>query len=146
MKHQIYLDFVIADFEDVSHEEISKILGIRPYKTYMIGQKKNPNSSSPDPALVKRNRWVLRSLLDEYSSFENHMNALLEIIEPKVNLLKPFCEKYRCEFNCAIYLRYENGESMPSVYLGSRYNSLIKELNICFDVDIYCFPNDESRE
>lgn len=146
MKHQVYLDFTIADFEDISHEEISQALGIQPYKTFAIGQKRNPNSTSPNPALVTRNRWLMKSYLDEYSSFEDHMNALLDIIEPKVNLFKPFCEKYRCEFRCVLYLRYENGESIPSVYLGSRYNRLIKELNIGFDVDIYCFPNHEDGE
>jgi len=146
MKHQVYLDFTIADFEDISHEEISQELGVEPYKIYAVGQKRNPNSSSPTPALVTKNRWLMKSYLDEYASFENHMNALLDIIEPKINLFKPFCEKYRCEFRCAIYLRYENGESIPSVYLGSRYNRLIRELNIGFDVDIYCFPNHEGGE
>lgn len=144
MKHQVYLDFTIADFEDISHEKISEELGIKPFKIFVIGEKRNPNSSSAIPTLVKRNRWLMRSHLHEYSSFENHLDALLDIIEPKINLLKPFCEKYHCEFRCAIYLRYENGESMPSVYLGTRYNQLIKELNISFDLDLYCFANNES--
>lgn len=146
MKHQVYLNLTIADFEDVTHEEISQMLGIKPYKVYVKGQKKNPNSSSANPALVKRNCWVMGTPLDGYSTFEDQMNGMLDIIEPKINLFKPLCEKYRCEFACAIYLRYENGESIPSVYLSSRYNRLIKELNIAFDVDIYCFPNNEGGE
>lgn len=146
MRHQIYLNLTISDFEDITHDEISQNLGIKPYKIYVKGQKRNPNSSSTNPALVKRNSWVMGAPLDEYATFEDQMNATLDIIESKINLFKPFCEKYRCEFSCAIYLRYENGESIPSVYLGSRYNKLIKELNIAFDLDIYCFPNDEGGE
>lgn len=143
MNHQIYLDFTIADFENISHEEISMKLGIQPYKIYAIGQNKNPYSTSNKPALVKRNRWIMKSDLNEFSTFEDHLNAMLDIIEPRINLFKPFCEKYRCEFRCTIYLRYDNGESIPSVFLGARYNNLIKELNIGFDLDIYCLPNIE---
>jgi len=81
--------------------------------------------------------------IDEYSSFEDQMKAMLDIIEPKINLFKPICENYNCNFSCALFLRFDNGESIPSIYLDSRYNRLIKDLNIGFDVDIYCFPNTE---
>lgn len=47
----------------------------------------------------------MKSELDEFSTFENHLNAILDIIEPRINLFKPFCEKYRSEFRCTIYLR-----------------------------------------
>lgn len=86
----------------------------------------------------------MKSHLDEYSSFEDHMNALLDIIEPKITLFKPFCEKYRCEFRCIIYLCFENGESIPSIYLGTRYNKLIMNLNVAFDVDIYILSNNKT--
>lgn len=138
MKHQIELNLVIADFNDITHEEISQTLGLEPLKIYVKGQKKTPNST----ALVKRNRWIMKSPLDVYSTFEEQMNAALDIIEPKIKLFKPLCEKYCCEFRCALFLYYENGESIPSIYLNSRYNELIKELDIGFDLDIYCFPND----
>ena len=143
MKHQVYLNFVISDYEDITHDDISHALGMKPYKVYVKGEKRNPNSSSDTPILWKFNRWIMAAPLDEYCTFEDQMNATLDIIESKIDLFKPFCEKYRCEFSCAIYLRYDNGESIPSVYLGSRYNSLIKQLNIGFDIDLYTFPNEE---
>ena len=102
MKHQIYLDLTIADFEDVTHDEISQTLGIKPFKIYIKGQKRNHKSTSTTPALVTSNRWVMRTSLDEYSFFEDHMNAMLDIVEPKIDVFKPFCEKYRCDFGCAI--------------------------------------------
>ena len=97
MKHQIYLDLTIADFEDVTHDEISQTLGIKPFKIYIKGQKRNHKSTSTTPALVTSNRWVMRTSLDEYSFFEDHMNAMLDIVEPKIDVFKPFCEKYRCD-------------------------------------------------
>lgn len=143
MKHRIYLNFVIADFENITHDEISQILGITPKKIYVKGTKKYPTSSVP--TLITRNRWIMESPLDEYSSFEDLMNATLDIIEPKVDLFKPFCEKYSCFFSCAVFLRYENGESIPSIYLDSRYNRLNKELNIEFDFDLYVSRNNDDE-
>jgi hypothetical protein len=143
MKHQIYLNFTISDYEDITHSDISDALGMKPYKVYVKGEKRNLNSSSDTPLLWKFNRWIMAPPLDEYCTFEDQMNATLDIIEPKIDLFKPFCEKYSCEFSCAIYLRYDNGESIPSVYLDSRYNRLIKELNIGFDIDLYTLPNEE---
>jgi hypothetical protein len=137
MKNEVVLSFVIADFDDISHEEITKTLGIIPSRVYTKGQKKNPNS----PALSKRNRWIMGSSVDKYASFEEQMNAMLDIIESKIDLFRPFCEKYHCEFLCAIFLRFNNEESKPSVHLNSRYNRVVKELNIEFDVDLYCLPN-----
>ena len=141
MKNEVYLDFTIADFEDISHDEITQKLGITPKMIYVKGTKKYPESSVA--TLVKRNRWIMGSPLDQHSSFENQMNAMLDVIESKIDLFRPFCEKYHCEFSCAIFVRYDNEESTPWVHLDSRYNRLIKELNIEFDVDLYCLPDDE---
>lgn len=140
MKNEVVLSFVIADFDDIGPEEITKALGIIPSRIYIKGQKKNPNFSG----LSKRNRWIMGSSLDKYASFEEQMKAMLDVIESKIDLFRPFCEKYRCEFSCAIFLRYDNQESTPSVHLNSRYNRVVKELNIEFDVDLYCLPNHEN--
>lgn len=137
MKNEVHLDFTIADFEDITHDEITQQLGINPVKVYIKGQAKNPNFGG----IAKRNRWLMGSGLDKYASFEDQMKAMLDIIESKIDLFRPFCEKYYCEFSCAIFIRYDNEESTPSVHLNARYNRLIKELNIEFDVDLYCLPN-----
>src|SRR6267142_3680630 len=115
MKNEVYLDFTIADFEDVTHDEITQALGISPKKIYVKGTKKNPDSSRG--TLITRNRWITGSALDQYSTFENQMNAMLDIIESKIDFFRPFCEKYYCEFSCAIFIYCENGESTPSVHL-----------------------------
>jgi uncharacterized protein DUF4279 len=137
MKNEVILDFVIADFEDVSHEQISQKLGINPVKVYIKGERKNPKFAG----LAKRNRWIMGSGLDSHATFKSQMDALLDIIEGKIELFRPFCDKYHCEFSCAIYIRYDNDESTPWVHLDARYNRVIKELNIEFDIDLYCLPN-----
>lgn len=139
MKNEIILRFGIWDFEDVSAEQISDLLGITPNKVYVKGQRKNPKFAS----LSKRNGWLIDSMVDKYSPFEDQMDSLLSVIEDKIDLFKSLCEKYYCEFSCAIFVYFENGESIPWVHLGTRYNEILKELNIEFDVDLYVLPNDD---
>lgn len=81
--------------------------------------------------------------LKRYASFEEQLDNLLGILESKTEVLKPISEKYYCEFSCAIFIRYGNDESAPWIHLNKRYNRLIKELNIEFDIDLYCLPNEE---
>jgi len=78
--------------------------------------------------------------LDKYSSFDDQMNSLLDIIESKIDLFKPLCERYYCEFSCGIFVYFDNGESTPWVHLDKRYNEISKALNIEFDVDLYVLP------
>lgn len=138
MRNEIYLDFVIADFEDITHEEITQRLGMNPRKVYVKGAKKHPDSKSE--ALIKRNRWVFGSSLDKHLTFEEHLNAMLDLLEPKIALLKPLCEKYNCFFSCAVFIDTDDSVSTPSLYLDWRYNKLTRELKLDFDFDLYCLP------
>lgn len=138
MKNEIILDFCIWEFEDITHDDITRMLGIQPIKVYIKGQKKSLKPSN----FTKQNGWRMGSTLDKYTSFEDQMNAMLDIIESKIDLFRLLSKKYYCEFSCALFIYYNNGESTPWVHLNSRYNRIIKELNIEFDVDIYCLPNE----
>lgn len=143
MKNEIKVSFCIWDFDDLTHDQISNTLGIMPDKIYVKGQKRNPNNP-PGTAVFRQNGWLMRSSLGNYSSFEEQMNSLLDIIEPKIDVFKPLCEKYACEFSCAMFVYAGNDESTPSMHLDSRYNKIVKTLNIEFDLDLYCFSNDDS--
>ena len=136
MKNKIVLDFCIWDFDDITPEVITQILDIQPVQVYIKGQKTRPNLA----LINEQNGWRMTSGLDEYTSFEEQMNSLLDILEQKHELLKPLCDKYICEFSCALFIAKSRKESTPWVHLNSRYNRFIKELNIEFDIDIYLLP------
>jgi len=141
MKNEIFLDFRIVGFEDLTPDDLTRILDIQPFEITIKGERKNPQK--PDgKAVFKNNAWITRSGLDKYSSFEDQMNALLDILEPKIHLLRPLCQKYYSEFSCGLFIYYNNEESTPWVHLNSRYNKIIKELNTEFDIDLYTLPND----
>lgn len=141
MKNEIFLDFRIVGFEDLTPDKITKIIGINPSKIIVKGEKRNPQKTD-SKAIYKNNVWIVHSGLDKYHSFEQQMNALLDKLEPKIDLLKPLCQKYYSEFSCGLFLYYPSEESTPWVHLNSRYNKIIKELNTEFDIDLYTLPRD----
>src|ERR1700694_5430227 len=125
MNHEFYLDFVIADFEDITHDEISQSLGMNPRKVFIKGEKKYPNSAAK--TLAKRSQWIISSSLDKHLTFEDHLNAMMDLLEPKIDLLKPLCEKYTCFFSCAIFFVTDDSISMPSIYFNGRDNKLVRD-------------------
>lgn len=135
MKNKIYLDFSIRDFNDITHDEITTLIGIQPVKIHMKGHKRNPNNKNSP--LITSNNWFMSSGISEYSSFDDHINSLLNILESKIDVLQPICERYYCEFLCAFYTYKGNNESTPWIYLDKRYNQLIARLNIAFVLDLY---------
>jgi len=136
-KNEVDLRFCIADFEEIGHADITKVIGVNPTYIRVIGEKRNPKN--PDSPLWKNNLWSMNSGLDKYANFDDQMNALLDIIEKKIDVIKPLCKKYYCEFACAIFIYKDNGESTPWVHLDRRYNKISNELNCEFDVDLYAF-------
>ncbi|HEY9044682.1 MAG TPA: DUF4279 domain-containing protein [Ohtaekwangia sp.] len=132
-KNEIIVRFCIWDFDDISHETITEHIGVSPIRIYVKGERMNEKL----PQVAKRNGWLYESPLGKYACFEDQMNSILDILESKTEILNPLCERYYCEFSCALFI-YNNEESTPWVHLNSRYNSLIKRLNIEFDFDIYC--------
>lgn len=52
-KNEIILDFGIWGFNDISHNEITIMLGIEPVKLHIIGEKINPKFLS-----IAKKKWV----------------------------------------------------------------------------------------
>lgn len=134
-KNEISLSFCIWGFDDITHDQLTKLLDCIPSEVYVKGKRKNPKFSG----LAKENGWIIDSQYDKYTSFDIQMNALLDILEPKKKILETICKQYYCEFSCALTVYADNGESTPWVHLNSRYNNLVRDLNIEFDLDLYCF-------
>jgi hypothetical protein len=135
-KNEIIVRFGIWNFDDISHEMITESLGVMPMKIYVKGEKIDSKSQR----VAKENAWLFESSLGKYAAFEDQLDSILDILESKIEILKPICDKYYCEFSCALFI-YNNEESTPSLHLSSRYNSIIKDLNIEFDLDLYCMQD-----
>ena len=140
IENDLNLRFCIWEYEDITAETITQELGLIPYKVYIKGTKINPNFVNS--RLAKVNGWIYGTPYENKDSFEDQMNKILNVLEPKINILKKYSEKYSCEFSCAIFLNNRE-ESVPWVHLDKRYNAFIREVNAEFDFDIYYPPLDE---
>ena len=136
-QNEIHLSFNVWNFNDITHADISDALKLLPHKALVKGESRNPKNTKPNSPKIKENGWLLDSNLGNYAPFEDQMNNLLDVLEPRIEILKPICLKYDCEFSCALYVYRDNGESTPWVHLDGRYNKFIKEVNVEFDLDLY---------
>ncbi|WP_156307814.1 DUF4279 domain-containing protein [Sphingobacterium endophyticum] len=132
-KNQILLSLCIFGFDDVSHQEISNLLGIQPSKVHTKGLKINPKVDR----LAKKNGWFLDAFQSDKEDFETQINFILDVIEKQLENFEFICKRYYCEFSCAIFINNPE-ESVPWVHLGPRFNRVNANLGIEFDFDIYC--------
>ncbi|RCH55693.1 hypothetical protein DJ568_07345 [Mucilaginibacter hurinus] len=137
-KNEINLGFGIYGFEDIDHSYITNLLGLQPDYVRTKGEKKNPRNS--DSPLIEVNKWMITSGIDPHLDFDQHLNALLDILEPRIDVLRPICERYDCEISCGMFVYFDNGESTPWVHLDDRYNKMTAQLKIEFDLDLYVMP------
>jgi hypothetical protein len=138
--NELYFEFCIWNYEDITHEDITKLLNINPTMIYIKGKPMNPKMK----ILAKKNGWRIDNPLDNKSLFEDQLNAMLDLLEPKIEILQMLSKKYGCEyeFSLAIFI-YNRKESTPWVHLTPRYNEFIRQLEVEFDLDLYCPPDDE---
>ena len=132
IQHEVYVDLKIMDFDDLSHKEIIDLIGSEPTIVYIKGERINPKFSR----LAKKNGLVFSSPFCKHGAFDIQLNSILDLIEQKYDVFKLLSSKYYCEISCTTYIDVDADESTPWIHLNSRYNKLIKELNIEFDVDI----------
>src|ERR1700756_569198 len=102
-RNQVDLRFSIWNFDDISHSDISAILDLIPVRLFIKGEPRNPKNTKPDSPKIKQNGWIIDSGLSQYDSFEDQMNRLLNILEPRIEPLKEICSKYYAEFSCALH-------------------------------------------
>lgn len=132
MRNEIDLRLCIWDYEDITHEQITELTGVVPFKVYEKGKKKNPNFG----ALAKQNGWLMKGPFGNYDSFEEQMDALLDILEVKSDVFRPLLENYYSEISCALYIYVDSEESTPYVHLNERHMRILQQMNIEFDLDI----------
>lgn len=131
--NEIWLDFCVWNFEDVTPDEITSWLQIQPSRTYIKGE---PKRGVPGAAVWKSNGWRFSATEDKQVPFDDQLEIMLDVIESKKDKFKAICDKYECEFSLGLYCYTNREESTPSVHLSKRYHKVTGDLNIEFDIDI----------
>ena len=138
-RNTIHLSIRFNQFEGITHDEITNLVGLPPTVIHTRGEKKSVNST----AIAKYNNWILEAPCDEYTPFEVQMDALLDIIETRMEVFRFLSLKYSFEFCCALFMYGDTQESTPSVHMNARYHRIACELNAEFDLDLYCWCGNE---
>jgi hypothetical protein len=129
----------ISDFEDITHAQLTELVGVQPSRIFVKGQPYNPKIG----AVSKRNRWLLFAYGTTHPLFEDQVDALSALMTPRMATFQYLCRRYTCTVGCAVKIYVGNGESTPSVHLERRHVELLEALGAEFDVDIYaCRPEE----
>lgn len=130
MQPKFHVSLIILDDKDVDlPEEVVKQTGISPSTSWHKGEVK-PGTSMQ----YSDNGWELKSSLPLESSLVDHINFLLSAVRPVQEQLLSLTKKYYSILSCAIYF----GEESPEVHLDNELLRQIGELNLKFDLDLYC--------
>ena len=117
---------------------VTEKLGIEPERAYKKGEVRFSRGrplSSRQPTGV----WFVTSELPSNATLEQHLQALLTLLEPRASAIQEFKEKgYAIEFRCGLFLDWENeGTTLSSETLGR-----IAALGADLGLGIYYLPRE----
>lgn len=115
---------------------VSASLGLEATQSGIKGERFSPRHN----ALRRTSFWILKSPLGNYRPLEEHLNWLLDVLEPKCDLLISIRSKWKTEFFCGF--SSENGQggvTLDLILLGR-----LARLGISLVLDLY--PPESSLE
>ncbi|MCB9045465.1 MAG: DUF4279 domain-containing protein [Chitinophagales bacterium] len=134
--NKIAVSFGIWEFEDFAPQAITDETGLTP--SYI--RTKNEPIKPGGKRLAKENGWIIKApevdYQDAFPSIEYQLDALIELLKPKMNILKKFCDKYYSEFSIALYVYTDANESTPIVHFTKEQLKFIADLRSACDIDI----------
>jgi hypothetical protein len=90
--------------ETLRPDQISALLGLEPSQSGVKGERFSTRHS----AVRRTSFWLLKSPLNDDLPLAEHLEWLLELIEPKLDLIGSLAEKWRVDFFCGF--SSENGQ------------------------------------
>lgn len=136
MESEIYAYFSLIGI-DFDPDEITAKVGIKPTKTWRVGDLVTPR------AIIrkKHNGWRVDSQVEDSIHLEDYIKSVLEQLQPGWLPLVELCKRYDSEIACVIY--YRSG-SVPSIHFDKHLVDMAHQLNAEIDVDFYVLPEEVS--
>jgi hypothetical protein len=135
--YKTYAYFAIKDF-DCDYSDITQLMGCEPTHAH------NKNSSRPQTPHTKRttSSWALHSAKPETEIFlDTHVESILELIEPKANIIKALTSTYYVGIQCVGYYTKTN----PGFHMSSALLHRVAALGLWMDFDLYCVCDEDSE-
>ena len=127
MDFEISVYFLLTG-KELDPQTITDKLGIAPTKTFRAGELIQPKASPQ----WRQNGWLLESKLHKSAELEEHIEFILEKLQPGWNILKELGQIYEAAFDCVVYVY----EYVPALCWEKNIVKKVAELNARIDVDL----------
>lgn len=118
---------------DGSPEDVTARLGLQPTKSWRVGDPIGRSARS-----YATNGWSLSSGLDASAELDDHVRALLGLVEPVLPALRELPGHWNLELSCALYAR----EYVPACHFDRKTVERLASIGAEIDVDLYCLTQD----
>ena len=129
MESEIYAYFMLTGME-FDPDEVTAKVSINPTESW----RKGDLISARGTRRHKENGWSVYSKIEKSADLEEHINSVLEQLQPGWSDLRELCKFYAAEIACVIY--YRSG-SVPAIHFDKSIVEKVHQLNAEIDVDFY---------
>ncbi len=135
MKNESHVGFCVYEFGN-DPSVVTNLISFTPTKSWLAG---DPIFNHPT-ATWRNAKWELGSPLPLESDIEDHIEALLSVLEENVEGVSKAIEYFSAEIRCAIYY-HENGCNQ-GFNLSESVIMRIAKLGLSIDFDLYFLGNE----
>lgn len=113
---------------------VTQLMGLEPTKVRVAGETfKTPKMTSAK--LIKRNLWKFDSQLTTSAHVEEHLEALLALLEARADALEKLATVYEAELEIGGAIYYEDWT--PGIHLSRELTRRLAQLGLSLDLDLY---------
>jgi hypothetical protein len=129
---QIHVFLGVSEFGD-DPQIVTDLLGISPTQAWAPGTPL-PGKAGERGGCWSHGRWVLASPAGREASIEDHLSALLPLLEVRADALAEAERRFDLGLTCAAYFREVN----PGIHLDVVLLRRVAALGLDLDFDLYC--------
>ena len=143
-KTSLYAYIQFSGNDDFSLDDLTKILGVEPTKTWKVGERIKPNHHINH---LTRSNTGWRFEIDPLESLdtEDVLRPLLEVFQSKTDMINQLKEELNLDVHIELVIQIYDGIT-PGLVIYPEFSKFAAELNAFLDVDMYVFSSNESDE
>ena len=92
--------------ETLQPDEISSALGLQPTNSGLKGQRQ---SKYPNARELRRSIWILDATVDEHLPLQDHLESLLDALEPRLIAISGIAKQYDTRLICGYSSEHGQG-------------------------------------
>jgi hypothetical protein len=131
-----HVGFCVYEFGD-DPSVVTELINIAPTESWPAGERIHNHPS----ATWRKAKWELKSPLPLEMPVEDHLTALLPLLEGKAEDVSKVIERHEAEIRCAVY--YHEEHCNQGFHLGENVVARMAKLGLSIDFDLYFLGGDD---